>query len=165
MLLVWLEAEIQSRLMGRGVCNQAQLAARLPSLSRSLTHATVSTTQAATASVKPEHGSAYESPPSFVSTAPRSLIMYSAALHACSCIPHIHLRLAQTHQLDIWAACFFLAIFAYLSFFFARLAFWSILSASWGTRSVVRISPPVLAHAVGGFELHNHLLFVHYGMP
>ena len=24
--------------------------------------------------------------------------------------------------------------------------------------------PPVLAHAVGGFELHNHLLFVHVCM-
>ena len=118
-------------------------------------HATDSTTQAATANVKPEHGSAHESPPTFVSTASRSLIMYSAALHACSCIPHIHLCLAQTHQLDIWAACFFLAIFAYLSFFLRVWLFCRFCRRQGAHVCCAHI--PVFAHAVGGFELYNHL--------
>ena len=119
-------------------------------------HATDSTTQAATANVKPEHGSAHESPPSFVSTASRSLIMYSAALHACSCIPHIHLRLAQNHQLDMWAACSFFPVI--LSFFGLFLRVWVFCRFCRRQGAHVCCAHiPVFAHAVGGFELYNHI--------
>lgn len=128
-------------------------------------HATDSTTQAATANVKPEHGSAHESPPTFVSTASRSLIMYSAALHACSCIPHIHLRLAQNHQLDIWAACFFSGHF-YLPVFFFFFCASGFFVDSVGVKEhtfVVRISPSLLTLSAGLSYIIT--FFVHYGMP